>query len=175
MRVLLPSCIGAALLGVIGLSAPAVARSSLPAAPQAMTANVAAPDLAAQIISLREELMSAQQEIVRLRALAANQNDLETALKVARERNERLVAITNDLIAAYAQRYRHGHYAPFDNGRRKFEEELQAVGDSAYDNRWDAGPRRAQSAAAPKADQSSQGKRAKTSDKPSKAPKPDAQ
>jgi hypothetical protein len=133
--------VGAVLVGLTFVSTSAVAQSAPSAAPAVPQA--AALDPAAQVATLREEQVAAQQEIVRLRAQVANQQDLEAALKATREKNERLIAITNELIAAYAKRYQRGQYLPFDTGRRKFEAELQDLGDRAYDNRWDAGPRRA--------------------------------
>lgn len=137
---------GAALFGLTVMVTPAIAQSAPPTPQGAVPAT--APDPAAQIAALREELIAAQQEIVRLRALASNQQELEAALKAAREKNDRLVAIATDLIAAYEKRYQRGQFLPFGSARRKFEEELQATGDRVYDNRWDAGPRRA-----PKSDQ----------------------
>lgn len=128
MRHRFPLLLGAVLPGLVLVVSPAAAQT--------------APDPAAQIAALREELANAQQEIVRLRAEAGNRQDLETALKAAREKNERLVAITNELIAACEKRYQRGRFLPFDAGRRKFEAALQDLGDRTYDNRWDASPRR---------------------------------
>lgn len=101
-----------------------------------------APDATAQIMALRAQLVAAQQEIVRLRGDVANQRDVQTALDQCRDKNGRLVSIANELIAAYEKRYRRGQFLPFDTGRRRFEAELQDIGDKVYDNRADAGPRR---------------------------------
>ena len=124
----------------IGLVLPASAQD----APSAST-SVVAPDDA----TLRESLLSAQQEIVRLRAQVADQQDLEVALKAAREKNERLVGIADALIAGYQKRYQRGQFLPFDTGRRKFEAELQDLGDRAYDNHWNAIPKRSVAAPEP--------------------------
>ncbi len=129
----------ASLLGA-GAAVPAIAQSAPPAGANA--APPAGTDLAAQNAALRDELVTAQQEIVRLRAEVGNRRDIEVALKAAREKNERLVGIANELIAAYEKRYQRGQFLPFDTGRRKLEAELQGFGDRAYDNRWDASPRR---------------------------------
>jgi len=139
MRAPVPVSLGASLPLLLALAAPAAAQSSSPA-PVVMPVS----DEAAQIAALRADLVTAQQEIVRLRAIAANQPVLEAALDAARARNARLVGIANDLIAAYAKRYARGRFLPFDLARRRFEAELQATGDAVYDNRWDAGPRRVQ-------------------------------
>lgn len=150
---------GLALLGAGLVAIPAAAQNAQTA--PAPVPQAAPADPAAQIAALREEVISAQQEIVRLRGLVANQQDLEASLKAAREKNERLVAIANELIAAYEKRYQRGQFLPFDSGRRKFEEELQATGDRIYDNRWDAGPRRAP---APKAGQPAPTKKQRQND-----------
>lgn len=133
MRIMRLPLACAALAGHLVTGAPAVAQ-------QVQQTSPAATD--PQLVELRDALLSAQQEIVRLRAEAANRQDLEGALKAAREKNERLVGIANELIAAYEKRYARGQFLPFDTGRRKLEAELQASGDRAYDNRWDASPRR---------------------------------
>ncbi|WCM28023.1 hypothetical protein NDN01_03595 [Sphingomonas sp. QA11] len=132
---------GLALAGLLSIAMPAVAQETRQAGASASQAD--GPDAAAQVAEMREALLNAQQEIVRLRAEAANRQELEDALKAIREKNERLSAITDELIAAYQKRYRRGQFLPFDTGRRKFEAELQGLGDRAYDNRWDAAPRRA--------------------------------
>ncbi|MBO9579646.1 MAG: hypothetical protein J7498_01995 [Sphingobium sp.] len=137
------------LLGLAALAAPALAQTTAPAAGAPDVATLSAD---AQNTALREDLVSAQAEIVRLRALVANQQDLEVALKAARERNERLVGIANELIAAYEKRYQRGQFLPFDNGRRKFEADLQSMGDRVYDNKWDAGARRTPPPATPAPD-----------------------
>lgn len=118
---------------------------ALPAAAQdaARSQSAAVPDSGAQqLAAAREEMAAAQKEIIRLRTELANRADGEAALHSAREKNVRLVAITNELIAAYEQRYGRSRFAPFDSARRKLEQALQEFGDRAYDNRWDAGPRR---------------------------------
>ncbi|HEX7853244.1 MAG TPA: hypothetical protein VF503_06060 [Sphingobium sp.] len=120
------------LAGVCLLAMPVVARAEEPAS----------SDASAQNAELREALVSAQQELVRLRAQVAGQQETEAALKAARDRNERLIGIANELIHAYEKRYGRGRFLPFDNGRRRFEAELQEASGRVYDNRWDAGPRR---------------------------------
>lgn len=130
------SIIGAVVAGVFAAATPIAGQEAPVAAPAAV------PDPVAQVAALREDLVSAQQEIVRLRAELSNQRDIEAALKAAREKNERLVGIANELIAAYGKRYQKGQFLPFDTGRRKFEDELQELGDRAYDSRWDAAPKR---------------------------------
>ncbi len=163
MKKLAISLIGASLLGLSVIATPAMAQSA-PSDVAPETVPAGAPDPAAQIAALREELVSAQQEIVTLRAQVANQKDLEAALETARAKNGRLVAIGNELIAAYAKRYQRGQFLPFDNGRRKFEAELQDMGDSVYDNRWDANPRRATAPATPQAAPSNSAQQSKQND-----------
>ena len=126
-----------AALAVLLFAAATASRAQ-----QAPATAPTVPDPAAQAQALREELIAAQQEIVRLRAEAANTKDLEASLAAARAKNERLVVIANELIAAYHARYKRGRYLPFEMGVRKFEAELQDTSDQVYDNRWNAGPRR---------------------------------
>lgn len=118
------------------LAAPAAAQE-VPSA-----AVPAADGPATEIAALREDLVAAQREIVRLQGEVHGLRDADAALKAAREKNARLVAIADELIAAYAKRFGRGEFLPFDTGRRKLEVELQELGDRVYDNRWEAGPRR---------------------------------
>lgn len=121
------------------LASPAVAQVAPPPASRAPAPAVSD----AAMLDLRQRLLEAQQEIVRLRAEAAGRGELETALKAAHDKNARLVAIANDLIRGYALRYRRGRFPAFDAAHRRFETELQDTGDRVYDNRWNAGPRAA--------------------------------
>lgn len=86
------------------------------------------------LVSAQEQLADARQENERLRGVAA-------ALQRAEEKNQRLVAIGQELIAGYERRFGRGRgYLPFELGRRKLEAELQAAGDRIYENRADAAP-----------------------------------
>lgn len=139
MRMDIPM-IGLTVAGLVSIATLASAQEAQPTGAPAVQAGD--PDAATQLAEMREALLAANQEIVRLRAETAHQRELEAALKADREKNERLVAIANELIAAYQKRYERGQFLPFDTGRRKFEAELQELGDRTYDNRWDAAPRR---------------------------------
>ncbi len=126
-----------------GLLALAIAMPAAAQAPEAARQPVPDP-AAAEIAALQRKLQSAQQEIAGLRTELTKQRDLAALLGPCREKNARLVGIGNDLITAYDRRYRHGRsFAPFEVGRRKFEAEMQDIGDRIYDNRLEAGPRRA--------------------------------
>lgn len=99
-----------------------------------------APAADAQLAALQQQLLAAEQEIARLRAEATAAQEAGARLTECRARNARLIAIGNELIGAYGARYRRGSFLPFDIGRRKFETELQAVGDRVYENHVDAAP-----------------------------------
>lgn len=134
----------ALIIAALGLAPAAAAQTAAPnpgtGGPLAAGApeHAAQPDLAARVAELSRQLVSAQQEIVRLRAEADTGKQADAALAQCRDKNGRLVSITNDLIAAYDKRYRRGQFLPFDTGRRRFEAELQTIGDEVYRNRADA-------------------------------------
>lgn len=121
-------------LFTIGLLAAAAAAAQAEPAP-------APPVVDPQTELVRRELETVRAELERARADLARAGEQRAALTQCRERNARLVAIGNELIAAYDERYQRSRFLPFDYARRKFEGELQATGDRVYDNKVDAGPR----------------------------------
>jgi hypothetical protein len=139
---------GIALVAAITLATAAVAQD-VPPAPADEESQLAAQR---QFTSLQEQLVAAQQQIAQLRAENGGLRDQVTTLARCREKNGRLVAIGNELIASYQQRYGRGRFLPFETGRRRFEAELQDAGDRIYDNRLDAGPRRPAAADSPPTD-----------------------
>lgn len=147
-RPILTAGLAAALLG---LASSAMAQATVPAKPLPAAPGVASLDAPldpqAQIADLQRQLHATQQQLLGAqRDLQAAQEDLtrlradSESLKVVREKNQRLVAIGEELIASYQRRYGRGRYLPFELGRRKFEAELQAMGDRVYENRADAVP-----------------------------------
>lgn len=128
--------VDACLIAAISLATPAVAQDLAPASVDAQ------PQAAQQQFdAMREQLAAAQQLIAQLRAENGGLRDQAATLAQCREKNGRLVAIGNELIASYQQRYGRGRFLPFETGRRRFEAELQDAGDRVYDNRLNAAPR----------------------------------
>eukprot|EP01037_Dinobryon_pediforme_P006057 gene6057-6131_t len=102
----------------------------------AQAANTAAsPE--AQIESLRQRLLSAQQTIATLERQLATARDRAVLADQCRVKNGRLVFIARELIEGYEKRYHQEHKDPLQLGRRRFEFELQALSDAIYDNRAD--------------------------------------
>ena len=101
----------------------------------------AADALTPREAQLQQALIAAQRELAEQRRLAAEAKDQAALLATCREKNERLVGIGNELIAAYEARFRRSNFGPFQIGRRKLEAELQATGDRVYDNKLNAQPR----------------------------------
>lgn len=107
----------AATLGVMTL--PASAQTPEP---------LAQADQTTRIAQLEQQLALAVQEVQRLRGS-------DIALDRCRAKNERLVAIGNDLITAYGNRYRRGRDNMFQFGRTRFEKELQDKAEQMHINR----------------------------------------
>ena len=117
---------------------PGLARAAQPAAaPDAIAAPAPAPadSAAAQIETLRQRLLSAQQTIATLERQLATVKDRAVLADQCRVKNGRLVYIARELIEAYEKRYVQDHHGPLELGRRRFEFELQAMSDAVYDNR----------------------------------------
>lgn len=109
------------------------AAAQAPTSPPSVAAAAAAPlDPAAEIERLREQNLAGSQELTRLRRALADQTARAAALDACRAKNARLVAIGNELVAAYGKRYRASRHDPFQLGRRRFEAELQNTSDAIY-------------------------------------------
>ena len=127
---------GLVLIAAIALATPAVAQDAPP--PPIDDGSAAVQQ---QFNTLQQQLATAQQQIAQLSTENGSLRDQAAALGQCRDKNGRLVAIGNELIASYQQRYHRGRFLPFETGRRRFEAELQDIGDRIYDNRTDAVPR----------------------------------
>ena len=134
-------------LGPLMLASPGFSQAMPTPAPVATNRSADAD-------ALQQYLAAAQREIVRLREALASQRESVAALAECRDRNGRLVAIGDALIASYRARYRHGRFQSFDTGMHRFEAEMQDVAGRVYDNRADAGPRRPEHPVEPVADPS---------------------
>lgn len=130
----------------LGMAAMAAAQEAAPQGQAAGAGQSEAP-LTPREAALQQALIAAQRDAAEQRRLAAEAKDQAALLAACREKNERLVGIGNELIAAYEQRFRKSNFGPFQIGRRKLEAELQATGDRVYDNKLDATPRAAASPA----------------------------
>ena len=129
MRRAIPIMLALALWPLAG---PALAQDQAPAAaPQPAEAEQ-------QLLQLNQQLQAAQAEIQRLRAANAELDGQRAAVTACAAKNDRLVAIGNELIAEFERRYRHSQYEPFQLARRQFETELQAKADAIYQNKADA-------------------------------------
>jgi hypothetical protein len=126
----------ALLIAAALLAAPAAGAAAAPAASAAAPADYTATALA----SANRQLDEARAEIQRLRGLAADTEAQQAQLADVRAKNERLVTIGNELIAAYEARYAKSHFVPFTTARAKFEAELQKTGEAIYQNKADAVP-----------------------------------
>jgi hypothetical protein len=142
-------------LAVIAFAGLSLAASGTVVAQQAAVQTDATAEATAQLAALQQQMVAAQEEIVRLRAELLEKREQAARLATCASKNERLAAIGEELIAAYAKRYRRGAFLPFDTGRRKLEAELQEIGSRLYDNRLDAGARPNASGQAPAADSAS--------------------
>ncbi|KPF78555.1 hypothetical protein IP88_03430 [alpha proteobacterium AAP81b] len=124
------------LLAVL-LATPALAQRA-PAAP-APPAAPAAPTDAELLARANAQLDAARAEIQRLRAIGAEAEALQASSAEVRARNERLVAIANELVAAFEARYgKTVRFAPFNRARVKFEAELAKTSERIYQNQADA-------------------------------------
>jgi chromosome segregation ATPase len=122
------------MLALLPLAGPALAQDQAPvAAPQPA-------ELEQQLLQLNQQLQAAQAEIQRLRAANAELDGQRAAVTACAAKNDRLVAIGNELIAEFETKYRHSQFEPFQLARRQFETELQAKADAIYQNKVDAAP-----------------------------------
>lgn len=93
--------------------------------------------LAERISALESQLQQAGAEIQRLRAIEAMANEQRPIIEQLKTKNEALVSIGLELVAAHERRYRRGLKDPFEFGRRKFEAEAQDFADRFYGKRHD--------------------------------------
>lgn len=115
--------------------AQAQGQNGAQAGPAQAGATTAGPE--AQVESLRQRLLSAQQTIATLERQLATAKDRAVLADQCRVKNGRLVFIARELIEGYEKRYHQEHKDPLQLGRRRFEFELQALSDAIYDNRAD--------------------------------------
>jgi septal ring factor EnvC (AmiA/AmiB activator) len=121
-------------LALLPLAGPALAQDQ----DQAPAAVPQPAELEQQLLQLNQQLQAAQAEIQRLRAANAELDGQRAAVAACTAKNDRLVAIGNELIAEFEKKYRHSQYEPFQLARRQFETELQLKADAIYQNKVDA-------------------------------------
>jgi len=125
--------IGAVLLA--GSPALAIGRPASP--PPPTPASAPQPSADELVAELRQRLLVSQQQIAKLEQQLADEKTRSFALATCRARNGRLVEAGKLLIAGYEKRYKKAHRDPLQPGRRRFESELQDIGETIYDNRAD--------------------------------------
>jgi len=104
----------------------------------AQQASPAVSGNTAELDALRQRLLAYQQKIGELEHELADAKTRASGLEQCHAKNDRLVAIGQQLIQAYEHDYRVSlHDDPFQLGRRRFEAELQKQSEAIYENRVD--------------------------------------